>query len=110
MTRKAKKHVGAARKAHGALCANRCRALCKLERWAEAREAAATLRDVDPSHAAGVVGGARAALGLGDATGPEWDPLRAHALSHPEDHEARALVARWEELRDGLRGDGRYGF
>ena len=87
---------------HAHLNCNRCKALCKVGRWGEARMAAATVREVSPEYDGAIKAGAHAALGEGDAGAKEWDSLRNYALKHPEDDEAQDLVASWEALSGGV--------
>ena len=83
---------------HAQIHTNKCKALCKVGRFGEARAAAAVARDRDPKYAAAIKAGAHAALDDGDAAGREWDVLRNYALRTPEDSEAQLLAEAWEEL------------
>lgn len=102
LNKKSRKLVKRAKLLHAQLNSNRCKALCKVGRWGDARAAAATVRAADPTHEGAIKFGAHAALGEGDASGPEWDLLRNYALTHPEDAEAQELAAQWEELTEGV--------
>ena len=102
LNKKSRKLVKTANTLHAALHSNRCKALCKVGRWEDARAAAATVRAVSPDHEGSIKAGAHAALGARDAGASEWDLLRNFALTHPDDAEAQDLAAAWEELSGGV--------
>lgn len=77
---------------------NLSKAFSKLERWSDARAAAATARQKLPEFKPAIKAGASAALSARDVHGSEWDSLRQYAARFPTDGEAQQLVAAWEQL------------
>lgn len=91
---------------HAQIHTNRAKALIKLSRWEDARQAAQRARLKVPDFKAAIKAGAAAALAAKDLKGKEFDILRHYAARFSDDSEAAALVAAWEEAVIEQQGRG----